>query len=66
MENSPEDIRLQIEASEGIIEEALSDGHEIDLSARDLLDYMGILGLSFVRGTAASDAYMQTLIDREG
>lgn len=55
----------QSKVARELIELAENDGHEIDLTHLDLLDYMGILGVSFANGSAASLAYLDE-IQREG
>ena len=53
----------QLETARDLIELARDDGYAIDTEVGEfeLLDYMGILGVSFVRGDAASREYIEGL-----
>lgn len=56
-----DDLRFQAETATEILFMAEEDGHECDLTHSDLLDYMGILGVSFARSGDASKAYIDGL-----
>lgn len=51
----------QQEIVQRLLDEARDDGHKVDLTARDMLDYMAILGVQFVEGAGASAAYLESL-----
>lgn len=58
-------MKSQHEIAQSLLDEADADGHEFDLTALDILDYMGILGVSFAEGDNASKEYAETLQSRK-
>lgn len=51
----------QEEILEQLLQEARNDGHDIDLSVLDLLDYLAILGYELVAGDGCAVAYAEKI-----
>ena len=54
----------QIEFAEAVVARIEEDYGTAALTAKDLLDYMGLVGVEFIEGAGASDAYMQLVARR--